>query len=362
VSVFLGLFAWAVSASALAQGYKAFADTNVGPGLFDNSFVDSPGATASASSGFGAYTADASAAPGFVLRASTKGTSQSLGHWNGAGALVLNDYRIRGNTLGRDVPLQLSFAVSGSLSAATSPTGGISDATVSFFYETWGDGTLGIPQGQASNAWIHSEFGVTTAGGSGGYFTSIAPTLDVSVSLWAGFLKIPLSPDAVERLKADPTLASLIGTTLLPITDVGFGLKGPVKNITDRILEVLAPDLLPDLPLSVDAILGFEGAWRTEMTVRNEGVMRVGLDTKVFPYPGPSSASADFGSTIQLTSVTFAPGYDPTGLGPLSIEFSDGSTFAVTQIPIPPPLALMLFGLGSLVLVGSRAVRLRVAG
>jgi hypothetical protein len=325
--------------SETAFAYRADANTNVGPFIIDRQTTNTVQAVSSQSAGLQNGLATASAAPGFVLRAAARGQDQPLGHANGASATVFSGYSVSGNSTGQLIPMNFNFNVGGSLSASSSPSGGISDAEVFFRVIAFDDRG---ESGEANYALVNSTFGYTTTRGYGGFFSSLEgiSTPRLSVNLLEGLLRVPLTPDQFAAVMADPTVANFLGSQFF-LAGLASGNQAVFAAVTDRIRAILGNGNL----FEVDMLFGVNGRWNAPVSISTSGFVRVDLSTTVWPYPGPSTGEGSFGSTLQLTHVTFADGFDASGLGDITINFDDGSSFLVTAVPELSTFAYLAAGL-----------------
>jgi hypothetical protein len=88
--------------------------------------------------------------------------------------------------------------------------------------------------------------------------------------------------------------------------------------------------------------VAFDGIWSFETAVRTSGWLGTDLLAEVYPAPGLTYAGVDFSEGLELVGVRIAEGFDASALGDLTIAFADGTTYAIT--PVPVPAAAWLFG------------------
>lgn len=282
----------------------------------------------------------ASAGLGFTMKSSSHGSNQPLGFHTGSGASVKQGFQIQGLPNGVGIPITFNFATSGTLSATSSPRGGIAAAGTTIRTETVDQN--GYTHIGYNSAAIRSIYGVPFYETKGHYFGSVEPTLaNFTITEWDNELATAISG---EDWQNDSEVRAALKLMKNPIAS-GFYLGGGVKDLMDRVTRVLRDKRPSALPISLDVQYGYEGLFSVSETVSTSSFLSVSLGTGVAPYPAPSEGKADFAGSVTLKSVSFQEGFDSRPLGELFVVMDDGTRYRIQQassVPEPPTVLMVL--------------------
>ena len=295
-----------------------------GPNLDEDRGLN-PFASASASGGGGS--ASSTAGANLSLSASASSASAGLTRIASAGAGFGFTYQILGNPDQVSIPISFNFGFDGSVSAQSTDTPGSAANAIVSYSLIDGDQQLG------GSSLLSSGFGQPTAAFTTGGFGegTFGARLTPEITLEALNLKNEkLSEDEVERLELNLTVPIdsvvaevplLAGAIVNAIQTIGIpGLNIPAGRFGDA-----------DVNIGFDTEFFFDTQLSFSKTVESGGLILGTLGATASSSEIEASAEADFGSTLELESITVPQTFDLVDADGLQVLFESGFLMDVTR-------------------------------
>lgn len=320
-----GVAAWPYSL------YKAGAYASINPVEGTEAIHGTPGSGATASASFGPYqmTAYGSASPGSVKARASTGDSDYSFHAD-ASSLWLSGYSVRGSD-GRMLSLSFVGGLTGSYDATTSLTTGIAAAAMS-----WSIGSYPWVAGQSGSSSVFVVGGYPIFESSGDQRSTTMASLKVCAEATVAGVhaSLPCLTLATNAADLQSAFSSISADLEAEVIDIGFD-KSRGDDISIKSIDV---------------------GWNTKVSatfdVATEGLISMGVGVNASAFRG-ASAYSDFGSTFKLDQILVDQA-QVQGLGPLYLEFVDGSVMPITVAAVPEPASIAMAAIGAACLLPLR--------